>query len=417
MNARLRALLAKALDHYPKLASDRIRLFVHASSWVSCVGARCPFALESRRLVVPTCAANRETRPIALTLVRLLRIVLKQQIEQDSAHKNVNVSFMLEVWEYDYANFIQRCVMNTLSPYLLRCFDINMAGAFHSRHPVLDKVGKNDTFLLLKNFIDVHSKDFLDVPDEKQVFRFNSFSFDLGRRVAAGWLEAGHYGVRSDIINVQTGGVDFQRAMTNAEITRHFIFIFMPLGFNEATALLHSCRGNGVKSLFFSQFGAHFQRSTNLNLQMNPMAYEKAFSHWVDGQAKELRLVRFKGLADMADQLKQLGHEEQELRIKAPRKGSLGRLKDYLTAHTEQAKAVEILSPLCTQIRTVVEVEGRKRTFHLGPNANQSICQIEAPDDIELVDGNPTLATMEKWSLEVAREFVNTMYPGLKVPL
>lgn len=280
---------------------------------------------------------------------------------------------------------------------------------------MLDKIGQYDAFKLLETYINSKSKDFLDIEDSKQVFRFSQFKFSAERRVAYGWLESGSYGIKSDIIDVKTGNVDFEKAQNNAEIIKHFVYFFMPLGFNEAVALLHAYRGSGVKTLFHDQFSPYFNAQTKLNLQMSPLSYDKAFDHWVDGQAKEIRLTRFKGFSDIADQIKGLGHEEQELRLKPPRKGTLGKLKDYFDPKSEQAKAVEILTPLCAQVRAVVELDGKKRVFHVGNSADHAVCDIEAPDTLPMDGGNPTFDGMVQWCTEIAKEFSEKLYPGLQV--
>lgn len=305
--------------------------------------------------------------------------------------------------------------MHSLSPYLLRCFNLNLPGKLDERYSVMDKVGQSDAFQLLEKFIQSHSNEFVDIEDTKQVFRFSEFTFFQEKRVAYGWLESGSYGIRSDIINVETGKVDFKKAQNNAEIIKHFVYFFMPRGFNEAIALLHAYRGSGIKTLFFEQFSPYFNDQTKLNLQMNPLSYDKAFDQWVDGQAKEMRLVKFTGFTDLADQIKCLGHDEQELRLKPPRKGALGKLKDYFDPNSEQAKAVELLTPLCAQVKTVIELDGKKRVFQVGAYADHAVCEIEAPEELPLEGGNPTFDGMARWCMDVAREFSSTMYPGMQI--
>ncbi|MBX9637278.1 MAG: hypothetical protein K2Q45_06985 [Nitrosomonas sp.] len=305
--------------------------------------------------------------------------------------------------------------MHSLSPYILRCFNPNLSGKLEERYSVLDKVGQSDAFQLLETFIQSHSNDFFDIEDTKQVFRFSQFTFSQARRVAYGWLESGSYGIRSDIINVETGKVDFKKAQNNAEIIKHFVYFFMPRGFNEAIALLHAYRGGGIKTLFFGQFSPYFSEQTQLNLQMNPLSYDKAFDRWVDGQAKEMRLVKFTGFTYLANQIKHSGHDEQELRLKPPRKGALGKFKDFLNPSSEQAKAVELLTPLCAQVKTVIELDGKKRVFQVGASADHAVCEIEAPEELPLEGGNPTFDGMTGWCKEVAQEFSLKMYPGMQV--
>lgn len=305
--------------------------------------------------------------------------------------------------------------MHSLSPYLLRCFNSDLPGKPEDRYSVLDKIGQSDAFQLLETYIKSKSQNFVDIEDTKQVFKFSQFKFLAKNRVAYGWLESGSYGIKSDIIDVKTGQVDFEKAQNNAEIIKHFVYFFMPRGFNEAIALLHAYRGSGVKTLFYEQFGPYFNSKTKKHLQMNPLSYDKAFDHWVDGQAKEMRLTKFKGYSDIADQIKGLGHEEQELRLKPPRKGSLGKLKDYFDPSSEQAKAVEVLTPLCAQVKTVIELDGKKRVFRVGSSADHAVCDIEAPDTLSMDGGNPTFDGMAQWCAEIAKEFSEKLYPGLQV--
>jgi hypothetical protein len=305
--------------------------------------------------------------------------------------------------------------MHSLSPYLIRCFNPQLSGKNEDKYSVLDKVGQYDTFSLLKNYIESKSEDFSIVEETKQVFRFHQMLIDSDKRIVCGWFQTGHYGIKTDIINISTGKVDFEKAQNNAEIINHFIYFFLPQSFNEGIALLHGLRGNKIKTLFHRLFKEYFKDITKLNFQMNPLSYDKAFKEWQDSNAKEIRLIRFEGFSDIADQIKMLGHEEVEVKLKPPKKSTLGKLKDYFDKDSDQAKAIEVLSPICAQIKTVVELNGKKRTFIVGHSATNSICEIEAPEDLELSHGNPEYNAIKKWCEEISEEFSETMYPGLKV--
>lgn len=305
--------------------------------------------------------------------------------------------------------------MHSLSPYLLRCFNNNLPGKMEDRYSILDQIGQFDAYELLEKYLKLNSKGYLVIEESKQVFRFSQLIFSAQTRTAYGWLESGSYGIKSDIIDVKTGMVDFNKAQDNAEIIKHFVYFFMPRGCNEAIALLHAYRGVGIKTLFSQQFDPYFNGLTNLHLQMKPLSYDKAFDHWLDGQAKEIRLIKFDGFSDLADQIKGLGHEEQELRLKPPRKGALGKLKHFFDPKSEQAKAVEIFTPLCAQVKAVVELDGKTRVFRVGISDDHTVCDIEAPDTLPMDGGNPTFDGMVMWCHEIANEFSEKLYPNLKV--
>lgn len=305
--------------------------------------------------------------------------------------------------------------MHAISPYLLRSFNRSMEGPVNKRYVVLDKVGAYDTLQLLGSYVQAKSSRFELIEDSKQVFRFSNVNLDAAKRELTAWLEVGHYGIKTDIINIETGQVDFEKAQNNAEILKHYIHFFIPRGVNEGIALFHSFRGAGIKTVFHELFKQYFTEYTNLAFQMNPLSYDKALAVWQDADAKELRVTKFTGLPDIADQIRNLGHGEQELVLKPPRKGTLGKLKDYFIANTEQANAVEILSGIGSKIKTVVELGGKRRTFQVGVSASNSVCDIELDEAVELRDGIPDFESLRRWCRAVVREYCESLYPDMEV--
>lgn len=113
-------------------------------------------------------------------------------------------------------------------------------------------------------------------------------------------------------------------------------------------------------------FSDYFKRVTNLVIQMNPLAYDKAIEKWMDAITKEIKVTKFHGITDVAEQAKKLGHNEQELIIKPPRNAGLGRLRDYFSRGSEQYQLVEVLKEYGETVKTVVELDnGRKELFIL----------------------------------------------------
>jgi hypothetical protein len=307
--------------------------------------------------------------------------------------------------------------MHSISPYLLRCFNPHLPGKQHEKYAPLDRVGQYDTFSLLESFITARTTRFANVPESQQVYRFSNMVFDSRKREIYGWFQVGSYGTRTDIIDIENGNVDFEKDQNNAEIINHFIHFYTPKPFNEGIAILHSYRGNGVKTLFESIFKPYFNQYSRLNLQINALSYDKAIEAWQNANAKELKVTRFVGLSDITDQLNSLGHQEQELIIRPKKNGTFGKLKDYFIQGSEQARAVELLSPLGTQVKTVVEQNGKKRTFRVGHSTASSLCEIELDAHVRLEDGNPELSSIHSWCVSIIKEYSVSMYPGLEIEL
>jgi hypothetical protein len=305
--------------------------------------------------------------------------------------------------------------LHALSPYLLRCYNKDLEGKKGERYSTLDNIGMHDMFHLLRDFINANSIEYKIVEGTKQVYQFSDVSVDENNREIHCWFNVGYYGMKADIIDIETGDVDFEKAQTNAEIIKHYVHFYIPKGVNEGMGFMHSYRGNGVKTLFHTLFSGYFRAATKLTLQMNPLAYDKAINAWLDAPAKEVKITRFEGVPDIADQLRLLGHNEKELVIRPPRNGILGKLRDYRTQGSDQYKAIEVLSELGSQIKTVVEMGDKKRTFTVGSRASNTLCEIELSEDVIMDEGVPNLTSMNTWTKEIATEYSATMYPGMRL--
>lgn len=309
--------------------------------------------------------------------------------------------------------------MHSIAPYSIRFFDPNStAKEIEDRYSKLDKVGAHDALKILQDYFNRVDDKFVIVEDTKQVYRFKGMKAFPARRQIAGWFEVGSYGVKNDIIDIKTGNVDYQKTQENAEIIRHYVRFFVPAGLNEGIALLHTFKGAGIKTLLHDLLRAEFLKVTKLNLQMNPLAYKQAFVSWKKAVAKEIKLTRFEGMKDMTDQIKKLGHKEQQLIIKPPSRESLGKFKDYLDPNSKEYKVVEYLSPMCAQVKVVVELNGKKRTFTIGRPADEQVCEIAIDEeDVDFVAGNPEGNSLHKWCTIVLQDLANAIYPkmGVKV--
>jgi hypothetical protein len=309
--------------------------------------------------------------------------------------------------------------MHAIAPYSIRFFDPNSAAKrIEDRYSKLDKVGAYDAFKILEDYFGRLDDKFVIAEDTKQVYRFKGMKVFPVTRQVAGWFEVGSYGVKNDIIDIKTGNVDYKKTQENAEIIRHYVRFFVPAGFNEGIALLHSFKGAGIKTLLHELLRVEFLKVTKLNLQMNPLAYKKAFVSWEQASAKELRLTKFEGMSDLTDQIKKLGHKEQQLIIKPPSRASLGQFKDYLNPNSEEYKVVEYLSPMCAHVKVVVELAGKRRTFTIGRPADEQICEIAIDEeDVDFLAGNPVAKSLHKWCTIVLQDLADALYPkmGVKV--
>lgn len=303
--------------------------------------------------------------------------------------------------------------MYSISPYLFRSYNRNIMGPSGNHYSPLNDIAGYDLFKLLITFFD-NNKDYKDKPDSKQVYRFEHLCFDNKDRIISVWFSVGIYGIKTDIIDIKTGEVDFEKAQENAEIIKYYMYFFIPKNVDEAIVLTSNYRSSGVKTLFYSLFSKYFTSITKQSLQMNPLSYDKAFNSWLDARTTEIRCTKFNGCKDITDQLTLLGHEEQELVIKPKKNKSLGRLRDFI-GKGDKLKAIEVLIETSGVIKSVVELDGKKRTFRIGEQAANVLCEIELDDSVEIVGGVPVFESIQNWCKEISKEYAQRMYPGLSI--
>ena len=300
---------------------------------------------------------------------------------------------------------------HALTPYSFRVYNKSLDGDRDKRYSNLNQIsGQFDLFKMLETFIKAHSEGYKIAEETQQVYCFSDIKVDESNREMWGWFNVGVYGMKTDIINIKTQKVDFEKAKDNAEIIKHYVHFRIPLNVDEGMAFLHTYRGNGIKTLFHELFGAYFKQQVNLVLQMNPLAYDKAINAWLDAPAKEIKLTKFVGVNDVADKLNKLGHHEQELIIKPPRKGNLGRLRDYFNKGNAHYEAVVELIGFGNQVKTIVEMNGKQRTFNVGYNTANTMCEIELDENVVMDEGVPDFNSMNRWVVKIADEYAQTMY-------
>lgn len=99
--------------------------------------------------------------------------------------------------------------MHALAPYLFRCYNPNAAR--EQRYSALSNIRDLDLLDILYDFIQQYNAGYILSEETKQVFRFNEIVRDENNREIYGWFESGYYGTKTDIINIETGDVDFEK--------------------------------------------------------------------------------------------------------------------------------------------------------------------------------------------------------------
>lgn len=315
--------------------------------------------------------------------------------------------------------------MHSLTPYLLRVYDPLKEVTVKKKtkkgaNAVLNDIYGKDLFKLFQDFMIKHRDSFSKTVDEKRrkVYKFYDVKVIDKQRIIYGWFLEGEYGLEKELIHIDSSDVEFVRRIQNAEITRHFFYIRLPEQQQHGLVLLHNFNGNGIKTTFHEEFLEFSRPLIKLTVSMTPLSYDGAMKAWADSVAKEIRLNKFVPQSDINDTLKELGYTEQpnavlvlKPQIKGGNFGKLSELASKLRTDkpSKKLQAVELLTQNCSEVKTVFELNGKKRTFRIGNGISNVLCEVMCPKELE-ENHLPTLDELKKWAFEIADEFSSDVY-------
>lgn len=290
--------------------------------------------------------------------------------------------------------------MHALAPYSVRCFAKEIEGKRDDKYYKLDMLpGGNDLLNLFHSYISVKTS-FVLHEDTKQVFRFSDVDLDNKNRIITGWMHCGTYGNKRDIIDVKTGLVDYVKTKDNAEIVKYFFSFWIPKSKTEGIMMFHTIKSDGQKTFFMSVFDEYFKRYVaNKNLLVRPLSHEKSIQHWLNGEAREIKVDKYTGNEDITDSLFSNDVATSSLIMTARKNKVLGSLKDFWKGGDKEA-VVKMLSEFGHQVSVSVTLDGKTKTFSVGPNSKQSICQIELDSTVVVDDEGPVLSSFKPWAID-----------------
>lgn len=299
---------------------------------------------------------------------------------------------------------------HALSSYSLRCLNPEDKNGRKQNLHKLNSICGRDLYDLLTAFMNARLK-FTRVEAKKQVYKFDALEFDKKNRIISGWMHYGKYGLRSEIININSNEKEFDKKTQNADMSKFFFLLWIPYD-TDGIALFHTIKKDGVKSIFHSEFQEYFSRIVlGRTLQINSLTYEKALQEWANANITEIKAVRFKGQTDIADIPSSFGGHHIDYVIRPQKNSRLGKLKSILSKSSDEAALVEELDELSGDIVVSLELDGNNRKLRIGRNSRKALCEIILSDDVELVDGNPTLVALKKFSRGILLEFIDKLHP------
>lgn len=300
---------------------------------------------------------------------------------------------------------------HALSSYTIRCHNSDSRRGTEDSYHHLDKIGSYDLFELFKAFAQARNNyKIVDGGKLKQVYKFAELKFNPKNRVITGWIEYGHYGIKSSIINITNNETEFQKKPDNADMLKYFFLFWVPKA-KEGIALFHTIKSEGAKSVFQGEFSKYLNRYISRNIQYLPLAYDKAVQEWSNAEIKEIRAVRLKSSSDMADIPLSFANSHADYVIRPQKNSKLPRFSSILDKQSKEAKLIYELESKCEDVKVSLQINGKTRTFRVGNKSKTTLCEVVFPDTVKIIDGNPDLQSVYDWSIQILDEYKMKLYP------
>lgn len=302
--------------------------------------------------------------------------------------------------------------MHSISPYIIRSTDSAEKRKDPKKPQPLNNIKGKDAFEILKEFLKSRTGNLNKYDDDKRVYNFSDLHCDDTSREIYGFMQCGFFGVGSDIVDIVDGKIVHRKKPNNADLIKYFVHAFFPKDCDEAIIILGLFRGDGIKTIFSNEFNAFFRQRIPQPVTINPLSYEKAMREWQAAITKEIKVIGFNRLEDIAEADKFGGHLERELKLKPPGRFTFGPFAKIFQPGSTQNRLVESLRPLGGEIKASVKLGSKTRTFRVGITNDNTICQIDLDDCVQLVDGMPEINSMLKWTSTIMSDLCETLYVG-----
>ncbi len=302
--------------------------------------------------------------------------------------------------------------MHALAPYSIRVHDKNLAGQLNERYHDLCNIRGNNFLEIFKDFAESNQEKYLtyDKDNVKKIIRFTDVIEKNG--FLSGFIEHGDYGIKSKIVDVESGKEKYKKKSTESDIYQLYFCICISAGETTGICLFHSIGGRGVKTIINDLFNNYFYDVTEgLKAQIHPLSSQKAIEEWMkSADIKELRLMEYTPKTKVSDIVDKLAQNTAELIYKPNRGRSFGTLLGLKKKIDEDDdKVVSTLGQYCTTVKATVKLGERMRVFKLDSKMTPHSAIEFSDEDVAMDEGVPLLPGLNKFSKELIKDFQSEM--------
>lgn len=235
--------------------------------------------------------------------------------------------------------------------------------------------------------------------------------------VFEGMLHAGEYGYSADLVDVETGDVNYQRRPNDAELLPFYFFVDLPDASHRGLSILERQGIYGIYTAFFGSFQRYFdERFPEFILDFGTHVPAAVLRYLRDGHLKRVRFISYSVPHDIADKVRYGSNMERdamvEIQVRAKRNRVLPTprmIRDILEGRTRLLERQGLGGEFANRIKLEFEYNGRTRTVDF--DSPDSVAPyVDVTDRLNLgPDGHPVFDSISQISRELAEDIWTEM--------
>ncbi|HDS1790382.1 hypothetical protein NPS34_14530 [Pseudomonas putida] len=294
--------------------------------------------------------------------------------------------------------------MHSFMAYSIKIHDKLLPGPLSERYHKLDNVRSKDVLDFVGAFLETLKNEVHNDTEGKKTVRVVELSRDS--RDVYGWIEYGEYGIPGRIYSTSEKENKYEKKHDDSDVVSLYYHFRIPVDSQTGIAIFHTAGNKGVKTFVATKFNEYFKNFVGLSVQMPPLAHEGTVKRWLEGsKVKEIRLGRYRVERAGSDVADLLGVDRAEVTLKPKRGRSFGSFTSFKNKKTDDGEGfVEILSELSSEVKAVIESEGRTKVVSLRQGEPVSTIEITS-DNVTINDGAPHPQSLHNYAKILMSEF------------
>jgi hypothetical protein len=298
----------------------------------------------------------------------------------------------------------------SLASYVLRVRNIE-----EREYEYLDDFSEpgRDLYDLLSDYLHALGTDLSLDNENKKLIKLRP-PLRRGNRILSGILETGEWGYTTQLQNVESGEITYDRQIDESENFPFYFLIQIPEASRRGIVILQRFGNRGIRTQLLTDFQNYFSTQfDDFRVHINPLAPGSVIDQYLsnEGRVTAIRLIQFQTPDDIAalynrrEEATEDVYTEFIIHAKARKHIPIfRRLRDVIEGRRQVANLVEIQGIEPNIVKLNIEFRGKPRTIDLG-NVNEMRAYYDITDQVETgEDGHPEFNSIDGLARELLAE-------------